>query len=179
MRIVAQYGKYGRQFQARKANTDHNGVETVTQEGIYLQFQQEDMRQNEIDLAMQLFGFRGQFQAEDQFTPTDPIYRISVFDTRAQGWDDELRLRVEAWLESIEDQDPDFFIVRSTPIPRPFPNYDEYPGSAAQLIAKLREDGYDLAEVLIYEREYGLNRPKITQALEAELAHVPEGVVVA
>src|SRR5436190_20425130 len=137
------------------------------------------MRQNEVDLAQQLFGFRGQFQAEDQFTPTDPIYRISVFDTRAQGWDDELRLRVEAWLEALEPDDPDFFIVRTTPIPRPFPNYEEYTGSTAQLVEKLKEDGFDLGEVLVYEREYGPNRAKLTQALEAEIAAVPEGVVVA
>src|SRR5262245_54645939 len=166
MRLVSNIGKYGRQYRPRKVITDVNGVETVTQEGVYLYFQQEDVRQNEIEQAVREFNFKGQFQHEGEAAMVDPAYRISTFDTTTQGWSDELRSEVEAWLEEVEPLDPDFFIVRTTPIPRPFPNYDEFAGTPEKLLAKLREDGYDLPTVLNYEREYGPNRAKVVQALE-------------
>ena len=83
MRCVSQYGKYGIQYRARKAETDHAGVERVKQEGIYLTFVQGELFENEEREALTMFRFKGQFQHEDEATPVDPKYRMSTFDTNS------------------------------------------------------------------------------------------------
>ena len=166
MRLVSQHGKYGLQFRSKRANTDVNGVETITQEPVYLTFVQGEIFENERHLAREQFAFKGQFQHQDEATPVDPLYRLSSFDTRAQGWDDDLRLEVEEWLRSRDGEGGAFFIVETTPIPAPFPAYDAWEGTPSSLVEKLTEDGHNLDDVLSYERLFGLNRTPIVKALE-------------
>ena len=169
MRLVSQYGRYGIQYRARKANTDHAGVEHVTQEGIYLQFVQGDLFENEEAAANQYFRFRGQFQHEDEATPVDIKYRLSTFDTNAQDWPDELREEIEEWLIETSASDPAFMVMTTTPIPKPWPLYDEYEGTPEEIIFVLQTQGHSLQEALDYERLFGPRRPDVIAAMEATL----------
>jgi len=169
VRCVSQYGKYGIQYRPYKANTDHAGVEHVLQEGIYLQFVQGELFENEEREALATFRFRGQFQHEDEATPVDPKYRLSTFDTNAQDWPDELREEIEEWLLQQSAVDPAFIVMGTTPIPKPWPLYDEFDGSGEDVVNALTALGYDLREALDYERLFGPKRPEVVEALQEAL----------
>ena len=169
MRCVSQYGKYGIQYRPYKANTDHAGVEHVLQEGIYLQFVQGDLYENELRAAEEQFGFKGLFQHVDEATPALPVYRLSTFDTMAQDWPDELREEIEAWLVEAEREDPAFLIIHTTPIDKPWPAFDEWPGEPEDIVTALDAMGFDRQQALDYERLFGKRRPEIIAALEQSL----------
>ena len=169
MRLVSQYGRYGIQYRPRKANTDHAGVEHVIQEGIYLTFEKGDLYENELAAAIEHFGFKGRFQHEDEATPVDPKYRISTFDTNKQDWPDELREEIEDWLLEQAQVDPNFLVMLSTPIPSPWPNWDEWAGRLDDIVPLLQAQGYDLQEALDYERLFGPKRPEVIAVLEEAL----------
>lgn len=177
MRLVSQYGKYAIQYKSKRATTDINGVETITQEPVYLQFVQGEIFENERLQAQDVFGFKGQFQHQDEATPVDPLYRLSTFDTRAQDWTPELREQIEAWLVERDGEAGAYFIVHSTPVPAPFPAFDAWEGTPSALVEKLQEDGHNLDDVLTYERNFGRNRTPIVKALEKATEH-EETVVV-
>jgi hypothetical protein len=167
VRLVSQYGRFGIQYRQRRADTDANGVEHVKVEGIYLRFERDDIYENELALATERFRFRGQFQHEGEGGMVDPRYRISTFDTNKQDWPDELREEIEAWL--LEQQDPAYFVVETTPIPKPWPAFDEFDGSGEEVVQALEVLGYDLQEALDYERLFGARRPDVVRALEEAL----------
>lgn len=169
MRCVSQYGKFGIQYRPRKANTDHAGVEHVVQEGIYLQFVQGDLFENEEREALAHFRFRGQFQHEDEATPVDPKYRLSTFDTNQQNWPDELREEIEDWLIETSASDPAFMVMGTTPIPKPWPTFDEFEGSGEEMVYVLTVQGHDLQEALDYEKLFGPKRQHIIDALQEAL----------
>jgi len=169
MRCVSQIGRFGIQYRPRKVYTDVNGVETVTQEGIYLRFERGDLFENELAAALEQFGFKGRFQHEDEATPVDPKYRISTFDTNKQDWPDELREEIEEWLIETSAVDPNFIVMSTTPIPKPWPLYDEFEGEATQLVYVLEAQGHSLQEALDYERLFGPKRPEVIAALEDAL----------
>jgi hypothetical protein len=167
VRFVSQYGKYGVQYRQRRADTDANGVEHVKVEGIYLQFVQGDLFENELAAALERFRFRGQFQHEGEGDLVDPKYRLSTFDTNQQDWPDELREEIEEWL--LRQDDPSFFVVETTPIPKPWPAFDEFEGSGEDMVVALDALGYDLQEALDYERLFGKRRPDVIAAIEEAL----------
>lgn len=179
MRLVSQYGKYRMQYQAQKVSTDSQGVMNVIRPGIYLEFVQGDLYQNEYEQALGHFGFKGQFQHQDEATPVDPSYRISTFDTSKQNWEPEQRHAIEEWLKVKAVGNPDFFIVTDTPVPKPFPRYDEWTGPAMELVERLYSDGYDLEQVLLYETRFGPNRPDIVEALTDAVESLKDEVVPA
>ena len=160
MRCVAQYGKYGIQYRPYKANTDHAGVEHVLQEGIYLQFVQGELYENEEREALATFRFRGQFQHEDEATPVDPKYRLSTFDTNAAGLARRVARGDRELADRALDRDPAFMVMGTTPIPKPWPLYDEFDGSGEEVVNALSALGYDLQEALDYERLFGPKRPR-------------------
>ena len=169
MRCIAQYGRYGIQYRPRKANVDINSVETVTQEGIYLTFVQGDLYENELRAAEEHFQFKGLFQHVDEATPALATYRLSTFDTDAQGWPDELREEIEAFLVEAEKEDTSFIIVHTTPIEKPWPSFDEWPGDPEDIVVALDAMGFDKQQALDYERLFGKRRPEIIGALERSL----------
>jgi len=169
MRCIAQYGRFGIQYRPRKASVDINSVETVTQEGIYLQFVQGDLYENELREAEEKFGFKGLFQHVDEATPALPTYRMSSFDTMAQDWPDELREEIEAWLVEAAREDSSFIIIHTTPIAAPWPAFDEWPGEPEDIVTALEAMGFDVQTALDYERLFGKRRPEIIKALEQAL----------
>lgn len=189
MRFISQYPEY--KFQARvmrqKALGD-GGVE-VTQEPIYCEFQpvhsQTMIYENEVTHALQHFDFRGNTQSEDEATPSDPMLRLSVYDTDEQAeahqWDADTKAMVDARLTQLALDAPGEVIqVTDTPIAPPFPRYDEWDGDdPEQLMVKLIEDGHDLELVLHYERTFGRRRPVIIDALERSIEAMKEMTVSA
>jgi hypothetical protein len=147
----------------------------ITQNPIYAVFtpvqQGGFLYENEKEEAERHFSFKGLTQHTDEATPSDPIYRLSVYDTdeaaEKDGWDAETRELVESELERKAQSAPqNILIVHTTPIETPFPNYDSYSGDVDELVVKLVEDGHDLAQVLHYERHFGKKRPEVIDALE-------------
>jgi len=167
MRAIAQYGEYGIQIQPHRAQGLGDGSIQVTQEPIYAKFDPEGMiYEAEIERAEKTFALHGRGQHVDEATPTEVRPRLSVLDTETQGWDDETRLKVEAELLRKASITGHFFIVEDTPIEAPFSTYDTIEKPAFQLVADLVEMGYDLREVLSYERVWGPKRPAVIEALE-------------
>ena len=66
-------------------------------------------------------------------------------------------------------------LLEEAPLLPPFPAYDDWTRDGESLVLKLSEDGYDLTEVLYYERsQFGPRRPEIIEALEIGIEALKE-----
>ena len=167
MRAIAQYAEYGIQIQPHRAQGLGDGSIKTTQEPIYAKFDKEGMiYEAEIERAEKQFPMHGRTQHVDEATPTDIRPRLSVLDTEAQNWDDKTREMVEAELIRKQSITGHFFIVEATPIAAPFATYDTIEKPAFELVGDLVEMGFDLREVLSYERVFGPKREAVIEALE-------------
>jgi hypothetical protein len=189
VRFISQISEY--KFQARPQRTralGDGGVE-VTQEGIYCQFLPVAggamIYENEVAAALKHFDFRGNTQLMDEATPSDPMLRLSIYDTdemaQVNGWDTDTQDFVEGRLQTLCNEAPnECLLVMDTPISAPFPAYDTWDGpDVERLMVKLIEDGHDLPLVLHYERTFGAKRPHIIEALEETIELQKESVVSA
>lgn len=189
MRFVSQYPLYKYQVRVQRSRALGDGGVEITQEPIYAEFQpvygSAMLYENELAEALRHFEFRGNTQAQDEATPTDPMMRLSVFDTQeaalAFGWDDDTVALVETRLMQAASEAPtEVLMVSDTPIKAPFPTYDIWDGPDTEmLMVKLIEDGHDLPLVLHYERTFGPKREKIIAALETTIELQGENVVAA
>jgi hypothetical protein len=172
MRAIAQHGKFGIQIRPQRSQGMGDGSVTITQEGIYAQFVGfEDggvIYEVEQERALNTFPFRGRYQHIDEATPADIAYRLSVFDTDTQNYDPETKLLVEQTLLGLEASG-DFFIATEKPLEAPFPNWDTSELPAYQLVAAAVEMGFDLQDILSYERVFGPKREAVIEALEETL----------
>lgn len=175
MRAISQYTNHVIQIRPQRQRPLGDGTINVTQEPLYAVFTPVEgggfIFENEKEAAAKHFSFHGLTQHEDEATPSEPDYRLSVYDTDAEaekhGWDAETKAEVEAVLVRKAQTAPqNILLVKTTPIPAPYPAYDSYVGDAEQLVYKLVEDGHDIPTVLHYEREFGPKRPDVIEALE-------------
>jgi hypothetical protein len=175
MRVISQYSNHVIQIRPQRTRALGDGGVEITQDGIYAAFTPVDgggfLYENEKDAAAKHFNFHGLTQHEDQATPSDPAYRLSIYDTDEEAekleWDAETKNTVEEKLKTQARLAPnDILIIESSPIPAPFPAYDTYAGDPTELVLKLVEDGHDIERVLHYERTFGPKRPEIISALE-------------
>ena len=175
MRFISQASNHVMQVRPMRTRALGDGGVETTQEPIYAIFTPVEqggfLYENEKDAALRHFDFHGLTQHEDEATPSDPMYRLSVFDTDEEAtkneWDSETKHTVEDALTNQTRIAPNtIMLVESTPIPAPFPAYDDYTGDPGELVIKLAEDGHDLERVLHYERTFGPKRPEIIEALE-------------
>jgi hypothetical protein len=178
MRVISQYGKYRIQLRPIRVKGLGDGTAETLQEPVYCQFSNDEIiYENELAEAKRFLSFPGLMQERDEATPLEPIYRMSVFDTAKQGYDEEMRAFVE---EGFREQkrlgNVEFIIVESTPIPRPWPNYDRIK-DPKKIALKVQEDGFEVQSVIDYERLFGQNRADVIEALEA--LEVDEVVVTA
>jgi hypothetical protein len=179
MRFISQSRRFSVQVRPEHGVVE-NGMWAVKTPAIYADFWQDDIREHELADAEKSFNFHGRTTEMDTVTPTPIITRLSVFDTvvaaAAQGWDEETRERVEAFLLQRAEQtgNIEFKYVPEREIAPPWPRYNEFRGSIERLIARLREDGYDFNEVLTYEQsQFGLRRPEVIAALAEVVEHGP------
>ena len=173
--FVSQYTNHVVQIRPQRQRSLGDGSIEITQDPIYAVFtpveQGAFVYDNEKEAAERHFSFSGLTQHQDEATPSDTNYRLSIFDTDEQalkdGWDAETKALVEDTLRRKAVSAPqNILIIESTPIPAPFPAYDTYAGTPEDLVLKLAEDGHDLSQVLHYERTFGPKRPEYIEALE-------------
>jgi hypothetical protein len=175
MRVISQNTNHVVQIRPMRQRALGDGGVEVTQDPIYAAFTPVEqggfLYDAEKEAAERHFSFPGRTQHEDQATPSDVSYRLSVYDTDEEAtkneWDAETKHLVEETFRRKALTAPqNIMVVEVTPIPAPFPAYDTYAGDPAELVLKLAEDGHDLATVLHYERTFGPKRPEIIAALE-------------
>jgi hypothetical protein len=188
MRFVSQFEGYGAQIRVQRQRAIDGGGVEVLQPGLYVKFTPVNangmLYENERRAALDHFTFRGLTQDAGEAIPTDPIQRLSVFDTDEaaieNGWSPEDKALVEAKLTELALTTPqEVLLVADTPVSAPFPNYDFYEGDPTALVVKLIEDGHDLEVVLNYESRFGLKRPEIIEALEEGVRIGKEQTVIA
>jgi hypothetical protein len=188
MRFISQFPGYKFQVRPMRQQALGDGGVHVTQEPIYAEFLPVHsgamIWENETAAAMRHFEFRGMTQEQDEATPSDPIQRLSVFDTedfaQAQQLSEDDKAEVEARLQQLCLEAPnECLMVTDKPIQPPFPRYDDFDGEPEQLMVKLVEDGHDLDLVLHYERTFGRKRPVIIDALEQTIEFRKEQTVSA
>lgn len=120
----------------------------------------------------------------------NPLRRFSVYDTEAQAllnkWDEEFRAQVEDRIRSSMSFGVDYIEVETPRAPEPWPNYDNLTAQgrrtnemvAEKIAETVKELGYSIEHVLVYERE-NRNRPEVIAALEALTAEPePDQTVV-
>lgn len=175
MRFISQYTNMVVQITPQRSRALGDGGVEITQEPVYAVFTPiadgAFLYDNEKEAAERHFSFPGLTQHEDEATPSDPAYRLSVFDTdeaaEKNEWDAETKHMVEDTLQRKAVTAPqNIMVVETTPISAPFPAFDAYAGDPDELVLKLAEDGHDLATVLHYERTFGPKRPEVIEALE-------------
>jgi len=183
MRFISQYPNYVVQVRQQKVRPLGDGTSETLDPGLYAKFVAADaggmVYERERYGASEHFVFHGMQQEQDQATPVDVIHRLSVLDTaeaaQQNGWTAEEQAAVEARLMQLATYEPNsVMVVEGTPIPAPFPKYDVWDGDPQELVIKLTEDGHDLNEVLIYERQFGKNRPEVIAALQLGAAALEE-----
>lgn len=181
MRYLSQYPNFKLQVRPYRSRALGDGGVEVTQEPVYAEFTAfvdgGMIFENEETAALKHFDFKGNTQLQDESTPSDPLLRLSVFDSdeaaKANSWDEATQAEVEAKLDQwalVSTQE--VLKVTTHPIEPPFPNYDIYEKGPDQLIVKLQEDGHDFETVLYYEQVFGPKRPEIIAALELAVSNL-------
>jgi hypothetical protein len=177
MRFLSKFGRFGVQIRAQNQEPYANGMVRVIDQQVAAIFQPTGLTTSERELAFKSFAFNGSLQEMDEVTIVQPDYRIGVYDTveqqLAQGWSDELRKEVEQKLLAHANLYGDVVMVPVIEIPPPWPRYDEYGGSPSQLARKLVDEGYNLDDVIAYEREHQ-NRERVLEAIALACDEVVE-----
>jgi hypothetical protein len=188
MRFVSQHEGYGAQIRVQRQRAIDGGGTEVLQPGLYVKFTPVNaggmLYENERRTALEHFVFRGQTQDIGEAIPTDPVQRLSVFDTDEaailEGWSPADKALVEEKLSILALTTPqEVILVADTPINAPFPNYDVFDGTPTELVVKLVEDGHDLEVVLAYESIFGQKRPEIIEALQMGIEVGKEEIITA
>lgn len=178
MRFIAKYAKYRLQVRPQVVEAFASGGTRIAQEQMVAEFSIAEATGEERAFARQMWTFNGFYQEQDLVTIVEPDYRISAFDSlKAQtqhGWSDAEREIVERALIAVSIDTPqDVLRVEQVRLTAPWPTYDTYTGTRNQLLKKIAEDGYELEDVLAYERE-NQNRAEIVAALESALEEEPD-----
>lgn len=178
MRFVSKSSGYSICYKRDKTQHFATGESQVLQELWNCQFSPIGIRSHEIKQAREQLHNYGMPKEQDQVTPVDPAYRYGVFDTRDfqkehadEGFDEAERLKLEEFL--IEHQDEYYRLVVEIRVPIPWPNYDTFRGvkgtpTALRIAERVKEDGYDIFQVIAYEKE-NVNRLDVITELEALL----------
>lgn len=173
MRFASKFGRFGVQVRPMIQEAYATGMAKVIQEPLYAMFEPWDLRPHERELCLSRWSFNGFYQQEDEVTVLPPDHRIGVYDSVAdaavKGWSDEIRLEVERVLIANAALTDNIIVLPVSVYAPPWPRYDEFEGTTEALIMRLVEDGYDLEDVLAYERS-AQDRDEIVTALEGLIA---------
>lgn len=170
MIFIAKFGKFELQCRPQVAEQYATGMGRVTQEALYATFTPNQHSPAEREEALKRFYLTGGMpQNVDEATHVEPDYRIGRFDSREaqlqNGWTDGERELVEHELLRHCDIYPEaLFQMPEVEVEKPWPTYDEFKGSPAQLAKKVADDGYDVHEVIAYEMAHA-NRDAVIAAL--------------
>jgi hypothetical protein len=166
LRFVAKYQKYSTQARVQRETVTIDGFPMVAQEQILCDFEQGALRPYEVDAGIAELGARRGLPEG-----IDPSYRLSVFDTawaeQAYNWDDSTREYVEAFLLANPSFGVDYILCEEPQIPAPWPRYGEFK-DMRKLAAKVVEDGFDISDVIAYEKQ-NENRSDLIDLLDTAL----------
>lgn len=181
MRFVSKYANYSICYQLDKTEHFATGESRELQPLLNCQFRAHlSLNPWEMDAAKQRFLNRGTNVELDHVTQVDLAGRYSVFDTDQFSYennlDDEKKADLEAFLLNELPRHPahayglDYIMVEAPKLAPPWPTYDDYKGvkgmpTGDRIAAKVVEDGYDVQQVLLYERTTH-NRQNVIDALE-------------
>jgi hypothetical protein len=172
MRFLSKFGQFALQVRGEERENYASGASKVTQMQVIAKFEPGGCNSEERELAIRRWRFNGQLQEMDEVTSIQPDYRIGLFDSViAQSdsqWPDELRKEVERKLIDHSERFEDVMLVPHIGPEPPWPRYDAYNGTPAQLLRKLTDEGHDLHQVLAYERE-NQNRERVVEAISSLL----------
>jgi hypothetical protein len=174
MRFIAKYALHGVQIRPVIQEAYATGMAKVIQEPLYAYFKPGGLTEKERELAIQQFTFNGFYQLEDEVTIMPPDYRLGLYDSIVHqitdGFSDEVRKEIEQELVANSALTGNLIVVPEDIIPPPWPNYDFYEGTPAELVRKLVEEGHDLAAVLAYERAHQ-DRALVVEGLDELIRH--------
>lgn len=173
MRFLSHIRNFSVQIVEPRTHATQYGDIIVDREGYVADFRTHDVTETDIQFAEDVFVKQGLLYGRttqlDEVTATPLLTRLSVFDTdeRAlvEGWDPEFKKLVEDKLMQRAENHPDYRLVTREPIEAPWPRYLDFRGSLEQLLQKVVEDGYDVRQVIAFERQSG-QRPQVVEALE-------------
>lgn len=191
MRFIAKYAAYQTCFKRDIVEEYASGGSSIRQPLWNCAFKPDRWLEHEAKAARAVFLNFGMPVEPDGVTAIDPVYRFSVFDTEEyqaehkddmvyppfKPFDDEMRVELEQWLLNHADYGNAFIMVEAPRLEPPWPKYDEFRGvrgmpTGQRVAERVLEDGYDILEVLAYERA-NKNRSDVVDALEALLAPEP------
>ena len=170
MIFVSKWGRYELSCRPEISEQYATGMGRVVQTALYASFFPNLLLPHERELALSRFYLTGGLpQNVDEATHVEPDHRIGRFDSRdaqlQNGWSDEERELVENELLRHCNIYPEQLArVPEAVVPAPWPAYDTFKGSPAQLTKKVAEDGYDVHEVIAYEMA-NQNRDVVVAAL--------------
>ena len=175
LRFISKYAKYKMPGVHEKVERMADGSMRQKAPGYMVEFRQGDLTNYERDFARKVFVWKGLPTAlggSKELDPLDDLHRVSSFDT---SWvPEEFRERVEANLLANTALGQDYVLVEQPVLVAPWPSYDKLTAQgrrtvemvAEKIAAQVTENGYDVGQVLAYERQT-LNRPEVVAALEA------------
>lgn len=181
MRFVSKYSDYSICYQRDITEHFATGESREIQPLLNCQFKSNfNLEPWELEAATASFVNRGTNVERDFVTPTSLAARYSIFDTVQFQYDhdmtDEKREDMELFLLNEKPRQPahafgtDYIMVEAPKVPAPWPTYDDFKGvkgmpTADRIAARVVEDGYDVQQVLLYER-LNQNRANVIEALE-------------
>lgn len=188
MRFISPNPRYRIYVKHEQIETLASGQPRSLAPGFACQFTQ-GATDHERSIARQRLSFRGTTMQMDG-TPSDPLERVSVYDT-ASIEDAKLRKEVEEFLLAHPDcgNSAEFIHVEELKLPAPWPSYDEIvihgrrtaAHVAKQNLETAAQIGVGIDALIAYERENRADE-EILAAYEQALgagAEEPEPVVVA
>lgn len=175
MRFVSQYSGFQIQLLAPQVALGVLGQQVMV-EGIEAQFSEHDWSQRDLDVARLGFKWKGLYQYEDEATPVEPTYRLSVYDTEVEqerlGWSDEIRAEVERRLRASKSFGTAYIVVPEIALDPPWPTYDLFVfNDPEELVARLDDLGFPLEPTLAYEQsKWGQRRDEVIAAFQRAIS---------
>jgi hypothetical protein len=149
----------------------------IHEPGIVAQFREGNYTYAEEEYAKKRFKFNGLPTYDGEtMTPVDPAYRIGIFDTADQNYDEETKKWVEEEMQKAYSFGSDFELFDTPKLPAPWPGYDKL-RAIKRITDLVGETGSDPDDVIAYEKE-NANRAEVIEALEGLKPEVEDDVTV-
>lgn len=194
MRCISHIRQFCLVIQAGRSVMEQ-GYEKVIVPHVEAQFWRGDVTAEEVRFAERHFGkLHGRTTEIDQVTPTSILSRLSIFDTdeseeyfqkvvdeanlhglktrdnRAYTVDYVRQMTEEKLLSrSMDNRNPDFAVVEAVLVDAPFPAYEQFQGTAEELVERIAEMGLNLNQALAYEEQRSPKRTHMIQLYRAAI----------
>jgi hypothetical protein len=189
MRFIAQNPGLVVGIRSERRRLSMDGESIVTRPGISARFRALEFNQNDLDVALRSFQFRGMYQHVDEATPVEPLYRLAIYDT-----DEEYERRLDTEDEwSVEDKElverrlleaarvgDSFIVVPEETMEPPWPLYPLGEVDATDLVLTINNViGIPFENVLAFEgSKWGPRREDVIEALQTAIRIRDEDKVI-